>query len=309
VIAPQVLDCNAVVTETSSMVRRLISENIELRCKLAPDLWSIKADSGQIVQVILNLCVNSRDAIASGGSITISTRNLAQEQGFVEISVSDSGTGIPLEVQERLFEPFFTTKEHGKGTGLGLATVYGIVQQAGGHIRFESTPGEGTTFHVCLPRCLETASDGETPAAHAVTAERFRVMVVEDEDALRDAISDQLRNSGYEVISAANGEAALELLPQYPDLAVLVCDLVMPRMGGLELARLAEEMIPELHIVFMSGHADQTPSRTKGEPSHFVFLQKPFPMSMLLSHIAELRQFTPAIAVPPQSSPQAGSAM
>ena len=135
VLTPQVLDCNAIISETGSMIRRIISENIDLHCNLAPELWSVKADADQIVQVILNLCVNARDAMPNGGSLVLATRNHYHESAsFVEISVTDSGVGIPPEIQARLFEPFFTTKERGKGTGLGLATVYGIVQQSGGHI-------------------------------------------------------------------------------------------------------------------------------------------------------------------------------
>jgi PAS domain S-box-containing protein len=305
VLAPQVLDCNSIVSETSSMVRRLISENIDLRCNLAADLWPVKADADQIVQVILNLCVNSRDAMPDGGSLVISTRNhhapvtagLAAgphpsadqaEHGLVEISVSDNGIGIPLEVQERLFEPFFTTKERGKGTGLGLATVYGIVQQSGGHIRVESEPGRGSTFFVYLPRCLEVASAPELPALHPRFTGQGRILVVEDENALREAIADQLRNHGYQVLAACDGIEALDLLNRNTDLSVLVCDLVMPRMGGRELARLAAERLPHLNFIYMSGHADQDPGEADGSASSAVFMQKPFAMTTLLSRITEL---------------------
>ena len=305
VLAPQVLDCNSIVSETSSMVRRLISENIELRCNLATDLWPVKADADQIVQVILNLCVNSRDAMPNGGSLVISTRNHPApaaggpaagpypsadpaEHALVEISVSDTGVGIPLEIQERLFEPFFTTKERGKGTGLGLATVYGIVQQSGGHIRVESAPGRGSTFFVFLPRCLEAASVPELPALHPLFSGRGRILVVEDEHALREAIADQLRNHGYQVLAASDGIEALDLLSRNPDLSVLVCDLVMPRMGGRELARLAAERLPHLNFIYMSGHADQEPGEAEGAGSSAIFMQKPFAMTALLTRLAEL---------------------
>jgi PAS domain S-box-containing protein len=300
VLAPQVLDCNAIVSETTSMVRRLISENIDLRCSLAPDLWPVKADASQIVQVILNLCVNSRDAMPSGGTLIIATRNHpanggASDQadpGLVELSVSDTGIGIPSEVQKKLFEPFFTTKERGKGTGLGLATVYGIVQQSGGHIRVESSPGRGSTFLVYLPRCLETVSAPAMPALKHLFRGRGRILVAEDEQALREAIADQLRNQGHQVLAAADGIEALDLLHRNPDLSILVCDLVMPRMGGCELARLATEQIPQLSVIFMSGHADQVFSEADGAASRAVFLQKPFAMSALLARIAELDRRT-----------------
>ena len=197
VLAPQVLDCNAILTETSSMVRRLISENIELRCELASDLWPVKADPDQIVQVILNLCVNSRDAMPHGGTLILSTRNHPAECGLVEISVSDTGTGISPEVQKKLFEPFFTTKERGKGTGLGLATVYGIVQQSGGHIRVQSSPGQGATFSVYLPRCDAQAASPEPPVRRLPAAARGWILVAEDEETLREAIVDHLHNQGY----------------------------------------------------------------------------------------------------------------
>jgi PAS domain S-box-containing protein len=304
VLAPQVLDCNAIVSETSSMVRRLITENIDLRCNLAGDLWPVKADTDQIVQVILNLCVNSRDAMPNGGSLVISTRNhpapapggpavvphspAETDQGFVEISVSDTGVGIPLEIQERLFEPFFTTKERGKGTGLGLATVYGIVQQSGGHIRVESTPGRGSTFFIFLPRCLEAADAPVLPALSPLFNGRGRILVVEDEHALREAITDQLRNHGYEVLAAGDGIEALDLLSRYPDLSVLVCDLIMPRMGGRELVRLATERLPHLNCIYMSGHAEQNLDEADGALSSAEFMQKPFSMRALLTRIAEL---------------------
>ncbi len=309
VLAPQVLDCNSIASETSSMVRRLISENIDLRCNLAADLWPVKADANQIVQVILNLCVNSRDAMPNGGSLVIATRNHhpapaaggpagpavgphppadQAEHGLVEISVSDTGIGIPLEIRERLFEPFFTTKERGQGTGLGLATVYGIVQQSGGHIRVESEPRRGSTFFVYLPRCLEAASAPELPVLHPLFSGRGRILVVEDEHALREAIADQLRNHGYQVLAACDGIEALDLLSRNTDLSVLVCDLVMPRMGGRELARLAAERLPHLNFIYMSGHADQDPGEADGAASSAVFMQKPFAMTALLTRISEL---------------------
>ena len=292
VLAPQVLDCNAILTETSSMVRRLISENIELRCNLAADLWPVKADPDQIVQVMLNLCVNSRDAMPNGGTLVLATRNHHVESGFVEISVSDTGTGISPEVQKNLFEPFFTTKEPGKGTGLGLATVYGIVQQSGGHIRVQSSPGHGATFSVYLPRSEETTASPEPAVCRPTAAARGWVLVVEDEDTLREAIVDHLLKQGYHALAAADGVEALEVLHGTPQIGTVVCDLIMPRMGGREMAHVAAKSFPHLAFVYMSGHVDQDLSRAAADATadarRATFLQKPFAMSALVSTIAEL---------------------
>jgi two-component system cell cycle sensor histidine kinase/response regulator CckA len=288
VLAPQVLDLNAIVTETSSMVRRLISENIELRCDLAPDLLPVKADPDQIAQVILNLCVNSRDAMPNGGLLALSTRNQAGEPGFVEISVSDSGTGISPEVQKRLFEPFFTTKERGKGTGLGLATVYGIVQQSGGHIRVQSSPGHGSTFFVYLPHCVEAAVAPEPATHERLGAARGQVLVVEDEDVLREAIVDHLRLHGFPALAAADGVEALEILDRTPGIGTVVADLIMPRMGGRALAAEASLRFSNLGFIYISGHAGQDVSQEAPDGRRSRFLQKPFAMSTLLDAILEV---------------------
>jgi PAS domain S-box-containing protein len=288
VLAPQVLNCNVILRETSSMVRRLISESIDLKCNLAPDLWNVKADADQIVQVILNLCVNSRDAMPNGGSLVLSSRNYHLDQGFVEISVSDTGIGISPEVQEKLFEPFFTTKELGKGTGLGLATVYGIIQQSGGSIRVDSSPGHGATFTIHLPRCSEDAALPEAPVHEPRLAGQSLVLVVEDEDALREVIAAHLRKHGYQVLVAANGIEALDLLDRNPDIAILISDLIMPRMGGRELVRLAVEKTPGLHCIVMSGYAEQALVDHESAGASMKHLQKPFGMDVLLSRIAEL---------------------
>ncbi len=288
VLAPQILNCNTIIAETSSMVRRLISEDIELQCELAPDLWKVKADADQIVQVLLNLCVNSRDAMPNGGTLTLSTCNYHVDHGFVEISVADTGVGIPVELQEKLFEPFFTTKARGKGTGLGLATVYGIVQQSGGYIRVHSSPGNGATFTIHLPRCLEFAASPDAPVPTTPADGRSLVLVVEDEEALRQAIADHLRNHGYQVLTAEDGVDALTVLGEYPDVRILVSDLIMPRMGGRELVRLAVQQNPRLQILFMSGYTDQALSEKDfaGRPPSF--LQKPFHMNVLLARISEM---------------------
>jgi two-component system cell cycle sensor histidine kinase/response regulator CckA len=286
VLAPSVIDCNALISDTSNMVRRLISENIDLRCELAPGLWPVKADPDQIVQMIVNLCVNSRDAMPDGGSILVATRNHT-EQGRVEISVSDTGAGIPPEIQKKIFEPFFTTKQPGKGTGLGLATVYGMVQQSGGSIRLDSTPGQGTTFVISLPRCVQTEAAPEPPARKPLSAERAIILVVEDEETLRQAMLKQLRAQGYPALAAADGHEALSILSRTPQIGIVICDIVMPRMGGRELARLAAQQHPDLRMIFMSGHPDQA-QQLADSAVQAVFLPKPFDAQALLAAIAEL---------------------
>jgi two-component system, cell cycle sensor histidine kinase and response regulator CckA len=302
VLTRQVLDCNIVITEISSMVRRLISETITLQCDLAPDLWPVKADTDQVAQVILNLCVNSRDAMPDGGVLTLTTRNCQLDQRFVEISVSDTGVGISPELLEKLFEPFFTTKAPGKGTGLGLATVYGIVQQSGGTIHVDSSPGHGATFTIQLPCCLEKPSRPELPLDKPHSVGASRILVVEDEDALREAMTEHLCDHGYQVLASSDGLQALELLSRNPDISILVTDLVMPRMGGRQLARLALTHIPHLQVIFMCGYTDQVFNAQQDAPA--LFLQKPFTMNHLLTRIAELS--IPPTVIP--SSPDGTSA-
>lgn len=303
VLEPQVLDCNSILVETSSMVRRLISENIELKCDCAPDLWAVKADADQMVQIILNLCLNSRDAMPNGGLLTLATRNYHVDQGFVEISVTDTGIGISPEQQEKLFEPFFTTKERGKGTGLGLATVYGIVQQSDGHIRVESSPGRGATFTIYLPRCLETAPLPQVSIQKHLPAGPNQILVVEDEDALREAIAVQLRNHGYQVLTAADGIQALDVLTLNPSVSILISDLIMPRMGGRELVRLAIRKSPHLRVILMSGYDDQACNEADCLEVSAVCLQKPFDMEILLTRLDELNLRTDDLPGMPATTP------
>ncbi len=245
VLAPQILDCNVILSETSSMVRRHhLGEH-------RPALRSRPRAVGASRPTPTRSC-RSSSISASTPAMPCPTADrwswppatFTLDAGFVEISVSDTGIGIPLEIQEKLFEPFFTTKERGKGTGLGLATVYGIVQQSGGSIRVESAPGRGATFTICLPRCLEDATPPDSPIQKPSRAGRGLILVVEDEDALREAIAGHLRNHGYQVLAASDGIEALDLLAQNPDVSILISDLIMPRMGGRELVRLAAEGSP-----------------------------------------------------------------
>jgi two-component system cell cycle sensor histidine kinase/response regulator CckA len=223
-----------------------------------------------------------------GGTLTLSSRNFQLDEGYVELSVADTGVGIPLEIQEKLFEPFFTTKERGKGTGLGLASVYGIVQQSGGKIHVESTPGQGATFRIHLPRCNEPVAAFEDPSAAPPQSERGVVLLVEDEEPLRDAISEQLSRCGYRVLSAGDGVEALTLLDSHSEVTILITDLVMPRMGGRELVRTASQKAPHLRILVLSGYADQAISPEDCNGCLTAFLQKPFSLRTLMTQLSEL---------------------
>ncbi len=303
IVNPVVMDCNTILTEMSNMVRRLIAENIDLHCTLSPGLWRIKADPDQMVQVILNLCVNARDAMPRGGLLTLSSRNHDEGAGFVELAVTDTGIGIPYEARAKLFDPFYTTKPAGKGTGLGLSIVYGIVQQLGGYIRVESEPGKGAAFRVFLPTCAEVhAADMQTLPADS-PADSCMVLLVEDEEALRVAIAEQLRCQGYRVVCATNGEEALVALSQHAGVHVLITDLVMPRMGGRDLVREASRRLPGLRIMLLSGYAEEhmTPIESNGCPS--TFLQKPFTLAAMMQRLAELRA-EPHAPQPQDSAPQ-----
>jgi PAS domain S-box-containing protein len=299
VFSPVVLDCNAILAETCSMVRRLIAENIELKYDLSPDLWSTKADPDQLVQVILNLCLNARDAMPHGGTLTLSTRNYLAGDGYVEIAIADTGIGIPLDLQEKLFEPFFTTKGVEKGTGLGLSIVYGSVQQSGGYITVESLPGFGATFHVYLPRSTEQLIAERKKVLKTVPSEPALVLLVEDEEALRVAIAEHLRSNGCRVIGASDGVEALKLLSENPGVAILITDLIMPRMGGRELVRLATKNRPELRVMVLSGYANESFSSADCNGCPSAFLMKPFSLGAMMARLSELRNSQRSTIAPP----------
>jgi two-component system cell cycle sensor histidine kinase/response regulator CckA len=266
VLQPRVLDLNAVVGEMERMVRRMIGEDLDLVTSLGADLGRVKADPSQIGQVILNLAVNARDAMPSGGKLTIETAD-AELDGraqpglppgrYVMLAVTDTGCGMPKSVQDHIFEPFFTTKEKDKGTGLGLATVYGIVKQSGGSIAVHSEVGRGSTFKIYLPRVEAPA---EVVASNPMVAEAPRgsetVLLVEDDPAVRGLTSAVLSDSGYHVLEAPGGHEAIALVEGYPShIHLLLTDVVMPGMNGRELARRLQEMRPGLPTLYMSGYA------------------------------------------------------
>jgi PAS domain S-box-containing protein len=289
VLEPKVLDLNAVVAGAGKMLQRLIGEDVALVTVLAPDLGSVKADPGQIEQVIMNLAVNARDAMPDGGKLTIETVNVelgdayTQEHRpvspgpYVLLSVSDTGTGMDESTKAHLFEPFFTTKEKGKGTGLGLATVYGIVKQSGGFIWVYSEPGHGTTFKMYLPRVNEPAMDlhqGQTPESVRGTE---TILLAEDAAGVRAVAREVLKRNGYAVIEAADGQAALALAAAHAGpIHLLVTDVIMPEMSGRQLADRLREGRPELKVLFVSGYTDDAIVRHGILEPGIAFLQKPF---------------------------------
>jgi len=306
-LQPRILDITDVLVELSHLLRRLIGENIELKVVLGRDLGLVKVDQGQLEQVIINLAVNARDAMAGGGTLTIRTVNVNQTSplrrgveimpagNYVAIEVVDTGVGIPKSNLARIFEPFFSTKEIGSGTGLGLSTVYGIVKQTGGFIFVDSAPGKGAVFQIYLPRhqLAETAlaaraETADVPAAKDLTG-IGTVMLVEDEDPVRIFGARALRNKGYTVIEAKSGEDALELI-RAADHAVdlLITDVVMPRMDGPGLVREVREIHPDMKVIFISGYTEDSFRQRLDADSDIHFLPKPFSLKQLAGKVKDV---------------------
>ncbi|MGH7321738.1 MAG: GAF domain-containing protein [Candidatus Rokuibacteriota bacterium] len=301
-LQPKILDLNLVVAAIKKMLRRLIGEHIDLVLHLEPALGRVKADPGQLEQVILNLAVNARDAMLQGGRLTISTADVeldamfvrqnpgAQPGSFVRLSVSDTGIGMDSGTQAHLFEPFFTTKGVGQGTGLGLATVYGIVKQSGGYIAVESTPGHGTTFTIYLPRVEgpEAPLGAETPAS-AVVRGWETVLLVEDEAQVRDLGREILEMHGYTVLEAPHGARALQLSQQHGGpIHLMVTDVVMPHMSGRDLAERLMPLRPEMKVLYVSGYTDDAIVHQSMLDPGTPFLQKPFTPEALGQRVREL---------------------
>jgi PAS domain S-box-containing protein len=299
ILRPVVMDLNATITGLSRMIRRLIGEHIHVALHLAPDLRPILADPGQIEQVIVNLAVNARDAMPGGGALTLETdavqvdETQARQSGlkpgrYVRLRVVDTGQGMPPEVISHIFEPFFTTKEPGKGTGLGLATVYGIIKQSTGEIAVSSTPGEGTTFTLHFPQA--TGSMGTAPAAAAhKTGGSETVLLVEDEPSVRALAAEVLERNGYRVVAAENGDRALELADARDGpIHLLLTDVVMPRMSGRELAEKLLASRPDTKVLFMSGYTDDAIVQHGVLEAGTEFLQKPFTRDALTVRVREV---------------------
>ncbi len=301
VLQPRVLDLNVVVRGTEKLLRRLIGENVAVRTELSLSLPSVKADPGQLEQVIVNLAVNARDAMPDGGALTLTTARVeldgASGHGhpslakgrYAQLSIADTGFGMDETTLQRIFEPFFTTKEHGKGTGLGLSTAYGIVRQSGGAITAESAPGAGTTFRILLPETTEGAPSSAPPPSRAATTRvQGTVLLAEDESAVRRVLVRTLRDRGFTVLEAEDGEVALAIAAAYQgEIDALVTDVVMPRLGGRELASRLGAQRPGTRVLFMSGYAGgSSPGDTL--PANAAYLQKPFPADTLLKRLREL---------------------
>jgi PAS domain S-box-containing protein len=301
VLEPKVIDLTEVVAGAGKMLKRLIGEDVELVTVLSPDLGAVKADPGQIEQVIMNLAVNARDAMPDGGKLTIETVNMALGQEYTEehrlvptgsyvlLSVSDTGTGMDEATKARLFEPFFTTKEKGKGTGLGLATVYGIVKQSGGFIWAYSEMGHGTTFKVYLPRVDEVlTAHVPPPSPHSLNGSET-ILLAEDAAPVRSVAREVLRRHGYRVMAAADGRSALELADGHPgQIDLLITDVIMPEMSGRQLADRLKEQRTALKVLFVSGYTDDAIVRHGILEPGIAFLQKPFTPESLARKVREV---------------------
>jgi CheY-like chemotaxis protein len=306
-LEPRVLDCNTLVQRTSQMLRRLISEDVVLSTVLAPSLHRIKADASQIEQILLNLSLNACDAMPRGGRLTIETRNVSYDDEdrrvhpeysvgpFVQLVIADTGTGMTPHVKAHLFEPFFTTKGPGKGTGLGLATVYGIVQESGGFITVSSEANAGTTFYVSLP-ALE--GDDVLRAPDAIVRDRLggceTILLVEDDAGVRQIAKLALTKYGYRVLEASNGANALEVSAAYPEtIHALVSDIVMPEMNGRVLADAVRARRPRCCVLLMSGYNEDMLVRAGVHAGAEAFIQKPFTPEALITKLRQVLDQVP----------------
>jgi two-component system, cell cycle sensor histidine kinase and response regulator CckA len=303
VIRPRVLDLDDLVTGMAEMLRRLIGENVELVIRRSPETLHVCADSSQLEQVVMNLAINARDAMPGGGRLTLATRpaeldeafvgaNPAARPGsFVALDVSDTGTGMDPEAQAHVFEPFFTTKGVGKGTGLGLATVYGIVKQHDGYIRIETAQGQGTTFRVYIPRALPSAeASAEATVRQPPTTEGGgeTVLLVEDDAVLRDLTAEMLEQAGYVVLAAADAARAMEIAARAGNIGLLVTDVIMPGQSGRDLARTLSAVRPQLKVLYVSGYTDEIIAPHGVLEPGLDFLPKPFDADTFVGKVREI---------------------
>jgi PAS domain S-box-containing protein len=299
---PHVLKLNAAIADSESLLRRLVGDDIELSTDLEAHPDEVQADPGQLHQVLMNLVVNARDAMPHGGKLTIRTSNLdvtardvvedaaASRGAYVQLAVVDTGLGMDRETRLHIFEPFFTTKEKGKGTGLGLATVYGIVRQSGGFLRVESAPGQGSTFSVCLPQAAMAAGSSlregaRTDGLHGSET----VLIVEDEPSVRDLAAEVLRGYGYKVLLSADSLDAVQIAEQrMGPIDLLLTDMVMPGLSGKALAGKLKVSMPALRVIFMSGYDDEAIGRCGDADVGMAYLQKPFAPEELAAKVREV---------------------
>ena len=302
VLAPRVLDLNRVVAEVARMLPRLIGENIEVATVLSPDLGRVKVNLGQIEQVILNLAANARDAIQHGGKLTIQTKDVYVREGYsqhhaavapgryVSLAITDTGKGMDQSTLSRIFEPYFTTKERGKGTGLGMAVVYGIVDQNGGHIWVNSEPEQGTKFEIYLPRVEEAAAPAEPAKINYETLRGSEtILLVEDSEDLRQMTCTFLRMQGYTVVEATNGAEAVGAIQQYKaPIHLMLTDVILPGMSGLELAKRVESLRPDMKVLCASGYTGDVLQRYGISQSNIPFIEKPFSFDFLAQKVRQL---------------------
>jgi len=297
----QVLDLNFIVQGLDKMLHRLLGEDIDLVTVLPEGIGKVKADPGQIEQVIVNLAVNARDAMPEGGKLTIETadveldeeyarKHIAVQPGrYVMLSISDTGVGMSSEVKDRVFEPFFTTKEQGKGTGLGLSTVYGIVKQSGGNIWVYSEPGQGTTFKVYLPQVDEPLTEEKAEVVKEIPRGNETILVVEDEETVRKLAVRSLKSLGYRVLDAPEGGMALLLCEEFKGrIHLILTDVVMPGMSGRKLAERLKQIHPEMKVLYMSGYTDNAILHHGILETGINFMQKPFTLENLARKVREV---------------------
>ncbi len=300
VLQPKVLEVNKLVGGLGAMLHRMIGEDVELRLVLAPDVGRVNADPGQIEQVIMNLAVNSRDAMPRGGALTIETSNVTLDEEYVRrhmavrpgryvlLAVSDNGAGMDAQTRAHLFEPFFTTKGQGRGTGLGLSIVFGIVKQSGGNIEIYSEPGRGTSVKVYLPRVDQgEVMEAEYPAATPRGTET--ILLVEDEDMVRKLVRETLEREGYKLLDAAGPLEAQKIVHEYRGpIHLMITDVVMPKLSGRELADRVSDARPEMKVLYMSGYTDNAVVASGVLNTQMAFLQKPFTPSALARKVRQV---------------------
>jgi len=301
IMKPRVVNVNSVIEQTEKMLRRLIGEDVTLQFGLSPELGNIRADPGHVEQAVMNLAVNARDAMPMGGRLTIETANTQLDENyarthmgvvpgeFVMLAVSDTGIGMDAETKRRIFEPFFTTKEKGKGTGLGLATVYGIVKQAGGDIWVYSEPDKGTTFKLYFPRVKDAVTDSAKADTESPQGSNETILVVEDEKAVRELTVKMLQRLGYSVLIAGSGAEAIEISRAHAGrISLLLTDVVMPNMSGRQLADILLPARPGMKVIYLSGYTENTVIHHGVLEAGIEFLPKPFTREVLAKKIREV---------------------
>jgi CheY-like chemotaxis protein len=302
IIQPRIINFNELISGMEKMLRRLLGEDLDLITLLDPALGTVKADPGQMDQVIMNLAVNARDAMPQGGLLTIETDNVFLDEAYardhlevtpgpyVMLAVTDTGMGMDAATQAHIFEPFFTTKEAGKGTGLGLATVHGIIKQSGGHIWVYSEPGRGTTFKIYLPRLAEAAMPLQPAVAPAASLRGSEtILVAEDDEQLRDVVCQTLRSYGYTVLEARHGSEAILVCGRHQGpIHLVLTDVVMPGMSGGELMERLAPLGRQMKVLFVSGYTEDTAALQSLLAAGAPFLEKPFKMTTLVQKVREV---------------------